>query len=223
MKRFYIQCVPIRRGLTGREYLAQYIDEVFPSVKFYSLFTNGLVEFGYLEGDDENLCNALAVCENIFSMQRLFLEEFRGAAKLYWKSLSSFDGEPTQTLEDLFNLHSIEIPTNFLNDIKAYKIKLLKEKVKKEFYDYNDLVANIAKEILLLTEYRETLTSEQATRLDSAIDSMKSIYSADDCLDALEEDISKINSIMPNYYATKSLIQNAIDTTSLIEIDIIGT
>jgi len=49
MKRFYVECTPIRRGLTGREYLAQRVDEVFPPAKFRPLFENGMIEFGYLQ------------------------------------------------------------------------------------------------------------------------------------------------------------------------------
>jgi hypothetical protein len=224
MKRFYIECTPIRRGLTGREYLAQHIDEVFPNSKFYPLFNNGIIEFGYLEGNDEDLCNVLSFCENIFSMKRIFIEEFRGAAKLYWSAPIGIDGTATQTIEEFFDLYSIDTTSmNILSDVKSYKIKLLKEKVKREFFDYNDIVANLAKEIMLLNEYRSTLDAGQEARLDAALDAMKLIYSVDDCLDAIEEDIVLINSVMPDYYSTKTAIQNAEDLDTLNNIDIIGS
>lgn len=223
MKRFYVECTPIRRGLTGREYLAQHVDEVFPTAKFTPLFDNGMIEFGYLEGDDEALCNVLSFCENTYAMKRLFVEEFRGAANLFWNAPMDMDGTATQTIEAFFASHTVEVSTNLLTDAKAYKIKILKEKIKREFFDYNDMVANMAKEIMLLSEYRDTLDGPQTIRLDAALDAMKLIYSADDCLDAIEEDITAINAVMPGYYSTKTSIQNATTLEDLNNIDLIGS
>ena len=222
MKRFYVECTPIRRGITGREYLRQHVAECFPAAEFTPLFENGMIEFGYLEGDDETLCNVLSFCENAFAMKRIFVEEFRGAAKLYW-SAPIIEGLDNQTLEEFLEVNNVEASVSLLNDAKAYKIKMLKEKIKREFFDYNDMVANIAKEIMLLTEYRNTLDSTQEARLDAALAAMAVIYSPDDCLDAIEEDIAIINSVMPDYYTTKLAIQNAIDLDALNAIDIIGS
>jgi len=224
MKRFYVECNQIRRGLTGREYLAQHVDEVFPTAKFYPMFANGIVEFGYLEGDDESLCNVLSFCEHTFAMKRLFVEEFRGAAKLYWSHIPSEPEGAEVTIEEFLASHSIDATSsNLITDAKLYKVKLLKEKVKREFFDYNDMVANMVKEIMLLSEYRDTLDGPQTVRLDAALDAMKLIYSADDCLDAIEEDIAAINEVMPGYYATKTEIQNATTIEDLNNIDLIGS
>ena len=220
MKRFYIEYTPIRRGLTGREYLGQYIDENFSSTKFYPVFSNGFIEFGYIEGDDEMICNVLSFCEKIYAMKRLFVDEFRGAAKLYWIYIPPA-GEPEKTVEDLFIEHSIEASISLLNDAKAYKIKMLKETVKKEFRDYNDIVANIAKEILLLEEYRSLLSEAQTTRLDAALTSMKNIYDVESCLAALEEDVEILNTYMPDYYSTKTEISDALDFDALDNINIV--
>lgn len=223
MKRFYIECTPIRRGLTGREYLAQHVDEAFPGSKFHPMFNNGIIEFGYLEGSDDGLCNILSFCEKSFAIKRLFVEEFRGAAQLYWIAPEPLEGDDPMTVAEYLALYSVPASTSLLNDAKSYKIKLLKEKVKKEFFDYNDIVANLAKEIMLLTEYRDSLDASQTARLDAALASMASIYSIDDCLDAIEEDIAAINSVMPDYYSIKTSIQNALDIDALNNIDIIGS
>lgn len=225
MKRYYVECTPIRRGLTGREYLAQYIDESFPTAKFYPLFDNGLIQFGYIEGNDETLCNVLSFCEKIFAMNRLLIEEFRGAAQLYWTSsvpIMGMDGT-AQTIAEFFISNNIEPTSNILNDVKAYKVKLLKEKVKRDFSDYNDLVANMAKEVLLLAEYKPTLDAGQLVRLNNALAIMKSIYTAETCLTSLEEDIAILSNFMPSYYNTKISIANATTIEQLNSIDIIGS
>jgi hypothetical protein len=222
MKRFYVECTPIRRGLTGREYLAQHVDEVFAPAKFRPLFENGIIEFGYLQGNNESLCNVLSFCEYTFGMKRLFRREFRGAAKLYWTSPTPNEGEEAQTLEEFLASHSIKASKSFLNDAKAYKIKMLKEKTKREFSDYNDMIANLSKEIMLLTEYRNELNAAQQIRLDAALDAMRLIYSPGDCLDAIEEDIALITAVMPGYYNTKMEIRNAMNINALNNIDIIG-
>lgn len=214
MKRFYIECSPIRRGLTGREYLGQHIDAVFAPTKFYPVFDNGLIQFGYLEGDDDSLCNVLSICGNLFAAKRLFVEEFRGAARLY------LDIDAT-SLNALFIEHSTEATSDILNDVKSYKNKLLKEKVKREFSDYNDLIANIAKEILLLEEYRSSLDGAQTARLEAALTTLKSIYDVETCLSALEEDVSKISSYMPSYYSIKTSLSDSTSLEDLKNISLI--
>jgi len=216
MKRYYIECVPIRRGLTGREYLSQHIDEFFSPVKFYSLFNHGLIQFGYVEGNNETLCNVLSSCEKIYGMQRLFVDEFRGAAKLYWTGTA-------EELAALFAKHSIQSPSNGLKDAKSYKIKLLKEKIKREFTDYNDLISNVIKSILLLEEYRSSLDAGQTARLENALTTMKSIYDVETCLTALEGDVSKLSSFMPDYYSIKNKIKKSNSLKKLNDVDLIDS
>jgi len=213
MARFYIEYTPARRGLTGREYLGQSLDETFPDVSFTGLFSNGLIEFGYVEAESEQMCNVLNFYENSFSIKRLFTDEFRGAGVLY----SNLD---STALADLFLEHDITAGDSDLDDAKAYKTKMLKEVTKKRFNDYNDLVANISKEILLLEEYKDTLDAGQTTRLENALTSLKGIYDAETCLQALEEDVTKIAVSMPQYYSTKTSINNAtsIEDLNLIEL-----
>jgi len=214
MARYYIEYTPARRGLTGREYLGQSLDETFPDVSFTGLFSNGLVEFGYLEGETDQLCNVLNFCENSFSVKRLFTDELRGAGVLY----SNLD---STSLSDLFLDHSITAGDDDLTDAKTYKTKLLKEATKKQFDDYNDLIANITKEILLLEEYKSALDGAQTTRLETALASLKGVYSAETCLQALEEDVAKVLVFMPDYYSTKTSINDATTIEELNLIDLV--
>jgi hypothetical protein len=214
MTRFYVEYTPIRRGLTGREFLAQHLDETFPEVSFTGVSSNGFVEFGFLEGSTEQLCNVLNFCERSFAIKRLFIEEFRGAIYLY----SKLDNTEINTL---FSNYGIMISTP-LSDAKAYKSKLLKEVTKKQFNDYNDLVANLTKEFLLLQEYKTELTISQTERLNSAIASMKTIYDVETCLKALEKDVEKVQTYMPFYYSAKLSIENSTSIEDLQNIDLVS-
>lgn len=223
MKRIYVEYTPIRRGLTGREFLGQYIDENFPDTKYYDICSNGLIHYGYIESESNNFLDVLCFCENEFAMKRLFVDEFRGAVKLYWIQPIDFDDTTSSyTITQLFTDNDVTLPTDILSDVKAYKIKQLKEFTKKQFSDYNDLVANLTKQILLLVEYKDDLTTEQTTRLNTALATIESLYDPETCLQALEDDITKLGSLMPSYYTIKQSISSALTIDDVNNIDLLG-
>ena len=223
MERFYVEYTPVQRGLTGKLYLAQYLDEHFSNVKFTGLFTNGLIEFGYIESNHEDISNVMDLCSKGFNVKRLFIEEFRGAGRLFWNEpIDHETGEPTgYTITNLFSDHDIENNVSYLDDVRSYKTKLLKVLTKNKFGDYNDLVANLTKQMLLLQEYKDGLDVDQLVRYDNIITAIKSIYSAETCLTAMEEDMAIAGSIMPGYYEKKAELYNATTLDAIKSISLI--
>ena len=46
--KFYFKYIPSRRGLTGAEYLPQWLEEYYPDTRFQSVVSDGFAEFGIL-------------------------------------------------------------------------------------------------------------------------------------------------------------------------------
>ena len=220
--RFFIKCTSNRISSTGMLYLAQHIDEFYSAVKYYPIVRDSFDEYGYIEGAGDVLSKALNACKYDFGVDRLFEEEFIGAVVAFFQpQVDPETEEITETLKQLldkfsFNYQSLESgAVNEVYHVRQFKTKLFKEITKNKFNDYNDLIANMSKILLLLNEYEPTITTAQRTRLDACMTVMKSIYTVDTCLDALEEDIAKMGAVMPGYYTAKTQI-NILDTVETI-------
>lgn len=217
--RFFIKCTSNRVSSTGMIYLAQHIDEFYSDVKYYPIVRDNFDEYGYIEGSGDVLSKAINACKYDFGVDRLFEEEFIGACIAFFNPRTELNHETgeeevTETLKDMldkfsFNYTSLEDGSvNEVYHVRQYKTRLFKEITKNKFNDYNDLIANLSKILLLLNEYSGSLTTAQQTRLDICMNVMKSIYDVDTCLGALEEDISKMGAVMPGYYTAKTTINS---------------
>ena len=221
--RIYITCQPLRISSTGTIPLAPHIDEFFPTCKYTPVcrHEDQYTDFGYLEGTGTELSNVLRFCTKGFNVERMFEDEFVGAVALYYNPVTDpVDGITPPTLKQLLDQHSISYEldgtdVDVLYHAKKYKVFEFKTICRYKFEDYNDLVANIAKEILLLNEYKSSLTTDQQSRLSDAITTMKNVYSAESCLSALESDVAKISAILPGYYSAKSSVEGLADLSSI--------
>lgn len=215
MARFYLMNQPLRMTMTGHIHLPGHIRRHFPGVTYTSLCLNNYTDFGLLEGSGLKLSEALTFCAKSFNVERIFEDEFVGALCLYWDEEKDPEtGEVTKTLKQLLDEFSVSYTDDGSGNIdkvyhaKRFKKKEFKQICKNEFNDYNDLIANVSKSMMLLNEYRDGLNSAQQTRLDNVLTAMKSIYDIDTCLDAMEADVSNISTIMPDYYTAKSNLDN---------------
>jgi len=219
--RMYITTQPIRISSTGTIPLASHVDEFFSTCKYTPLcqHDDNYTEFGYVEGTGSELSNILKFCGRGFNTKRMFESEFVGALALYYNPMTDPESEEvTKTLKQLLDENSVTYTVDgsdvdVIYHAKTYKLFEFKTICKNQFADYNDLIANISKEILLLTEYKADLSTEQQTRLTTVIDTMKTIYDEETCLAALEEDVANVASILPEYYTAKT----TVDGLSTIE------
>ena len=217
MSKFFVSSQPYRMSPTGYIHLAQHIDEFFPSCTYTNLVQadDGYTNFGVLEGSGTDFSRVLEFCSKGFNLERIFKDELIGAMALYFTDeIDPETEEVTKTLTDVLNAQSITFidsgdgTVDKVAHAKIYKMKEFKAICKNEFNDYNDIFANLTKTILLLNEYKVDLTTEQSNRLDTALVAMKSIYSVDTCLAAMEFDISTVSNIMPGYYTAKDAVEN---------------
>jgi len=216
--RFYVKCTANRVSSTGCIFLAQHIDKFYSATKYIPIVTDGFDEYGFIEGTGDVLSKTMNSCKYDFSMERLFEEEFVGACVAFFNErINPMTKEVEETLKQMLDKHSITYQEDGDNvdqvyHIRKFKTKLFKEITKNKFNDYNDLIANMSKILLLLNEYNSELTESQQTRFNVCMSSMKSIYDAETCLGALEEDITKMSSVMPSYYTAKNQITNVLTT-----------
>lgn len=214
MARFYITNQPFKLTYSTLYHLSEHIRTWFSDVSYQEVCWNYNTAYGILEGSGDKLSEVFTFCSKSFNLERIFEDEFIGALSLYWEDQVSVDPETEEetvikTLAQLLDEFSISYTTDGSGNVdrvhyaRYYKKKLFKQICKNEFNDYNDLIANISKSVILLNEYKGSLDATQQSRLDSVLTAMKSIYDIDTCLNAMEEDIANISTIIPDYYTAK--------------------
>jgi len=223
--RMYLRYVPLTVNFTGAEYIQQYIDEHYkPTVTWESIISDGVHHYGYLSSSDgDMLAKALQAVEGRYSASRLTEQEFIGACYLLYNPAPARDEDPIRPiptpLEFLQNVIGRAIgETEAITAAKYFKRFLFKEVVRKLFPDYNDLIADITKSVVLLLGYSNELTSEEQATVDSLMTTLKQVYTKEMCLDALQSLTTKLQGILASYYQDVERLQTA---TTKEEIDAI--
>jgi hypothetical protein len=108
--------------------------------------------------------------------------------------------------------------TEAITAAKQFKRFLFKEVVRKLFPDYNDLMADITKSVVLLLGYNNELTSEEQATVNSLMTTLKQVYTKEMCLNALQSLTTKLQEILASYYQDVVRLQTA---TTKEEIDAI--
>lgn len=214
--RMYLRYVPLTVNFTGAEYIQQYIDEHYkPTVTWESIISDGVHHYGYLSSSDgDMLAKALQAVEGRYSASRLTEQEFIGACYLLYNPAPVRDEDPIRPiptpLEFLQNVIGRAIEeTEAITAAKYFKRFLFKEVVRKLFPDYNDLIADITKSVVLLLGYSNELTSEEQATVDSLMTTLKQVYTKEMCLDALQSLTTKLQGILASYYQDVERLQTA--------------
>jgi len=205
--RIYGSAGSIRRGLTGREFLSQYLYEYYPAISWEVVISDGVKEFGFLEGDSNELAKAIVVFEHQFAFVRLTELELAGAIEFIYNPQTGSmpdGGDPPSTI-DLLNLNTITVPGDLLDAVKAYKVISLKQILRKKFCDDNDAIADMAKINAITGLYEDNeLTSEQIARRDALKANLKAIYTIDMCLDGGDNMVALLSNNVVGYYIAKA-------------------
>ena len=200
MKRFYIRYTPVRSGLTGFEYLAQYLDHYFPGIKYYGVISDGLIEYGYIEGTGDALSKAIQTCADKFSIKKFEENIFVGYCYPLYNPILNDETEPP-TFEQFMESHNINITEDLLDLVKKAKKEEFKEIVKKEFYDWNDSIADVSKAASLLSLYSDVdYSPEQLIKKDELLGRIKQIYTLDVCLQGMENLVELLETVLLPYY-----------------------
>lgn len=217
--KFYIRYTPVRSGLTGMENLPQYLDKYFSGVSYTGVVKDGLVEYGYIEGSGDILSKAIQTCSEKFSIKRIFEKEFIGFCYPLYNPSTDEDEETPPTFSEMMERHGITVPDDVLPNVKAAKKEEFKEIVKREFYEWNDSIAEVSKTAMLFSLYSDDdFTSEQITKRDDLVSRMKNVYTPDLCLTGLENLVYLLEEVLVPYYEAKQEVDDAEDTDSALDI-----
>ena len=209
MANFYIKYTPARRGLTGAEYLPQYLEDSFPSVTYDDIASDGTVHFGILSGSGDDLSKVLALIEGKFSAFRLNEDELIGYCYMNYNPQPMMDGETPPTFEEMMQSHGITV-TDTLEPVKLAKINLFKEISRKRCEPDNDSLADLAKCVTLLNCHYDDLTTEEKTAVDANISTLKNYYNKQTCIDAFDKMVNvTLGSILTTYYQKKLDVMGA--------------
>lgn len=215
--RFYYQYSPLRRGLTGYEYIGQFIDENYPNCQWIEVINSDFIHYGILQSTNpDELAKAMQAIEGRFSAKRLTFEEFVGAVYLTYNPLQITmpdipeDEQRVITIEQFLANYNIYVDNNNLLDYaKQYKKKLFKEVLRKKFNDTEDSVADLMKFVVLLNLHKDSLTQEQLQQVNLLTNALKQIYPVEVCIEGLQETVHMLATILGKYYIIRVALEQA--------------
>ena len=210
MSKYYFKYIPGRRGLSGSEMLAPWLDEFYPGVTFNPVINDGMAEFGIIEGSGDIFPKAMAAIEGRFSCARLTETVFIGIVSKYYNPIA-MDGMTVPTLDEYLTGLGITPPVDKLPNVKAAKQELLKEIAKKKFSNLNDTSADLAKIIALLNLHYTDLTVGEKAQVDATTTTLKAIYSKSVCIAAYDRMVGELNSVLVPYYTAMMSVSAASD------------
>ncbi len=218
MTKFFIKYTPARLGITGAEYLPQFLEENFPTVTFDSVISDNFVYYGILEGTGDLFSNSLTTILGRFSAVRLFKEEFIGICFKLYNPAPDLDNTTPPTFSEFMQQHNITTTNEeALEFYKKYRTSNFKEISKRKCEDDNDGIADLGKCVALLTVYYDILTPEEKTIVDLNINKLKQAYTKESCIKGLDKMVNDtLIGRLSGYFEAKTLVDNA---TTVEEID----
>ena len=216
--RIYFYSVPKKIGPTQHERLRQRIKQMkLNDINMEIVIMDGDNEIGYLEGSKDDLRLVTKYLFKEYNVKKFdTIEQFYGACYyVFGDSQVAYNHLPdeekiTITIEDFMSDNGFtDFDTNLkLEYLKAYKIFLLKEDIRNQLMDSDDSLADIFKVFLAKTIWYDSMSSEQKTDVDNAINTIKNVYSMDSCINAvlrMADNANKVNEYYNNKQSLDSL------------------
>ena len=221
MAKIYIKYTPVKAGLTGAEFLAPFLDEHFNGVTFTGIVSDDMNHYGYIEGTGDLLSKALMSIQGRFSIVKLTENDIIGFAKNLYNPTAIMDGDTPPTFVEFMATHNITV-TDELDAVKASKKVLFKEVAKKQFDDYNDLIADVCRVVTLFTQHYNDLDAPTKASVDANITTLKTIYDQASCVASFDKMVTDLSNILTNYYTAKSNLESSVDIDSANAVEYNG-
>lgn len=220
MATFYFKYIPVRRGLTGSEFLAQWVDENYPTLTFQDAISDGIAKFGVLSGDGETMSKAISSIEGKFSAVRIPEDVFIGVCKKYYNPVAMPGMPDPPSFADYMLTLGITVPGDTLPNYKKHRQELLKEMAKKRFSNPNDSLADLARSTVLLTLWYPELTPGEKADVDADIATLKAIYTKASCIASFDSMVNELATILSSYYTAKTNIEAAVNEAGVDAVSI---
>ncbi len=217
MTQFYIKYSPARIGLTGSEYLPQFLDQHYPGVTFNGVISDSFIHYGILTGTGDIFSNSITTILGKFSVIRLTETEFIGNCFKIYDPTPIGDDTPPTFVEFMARYGITTTDVEALEAYKLSRINLFKEISKKKCEDDNDSIADLAKCVTLLNGHYPTLTAPEKAAVDADMGTLMAIYSKTTCIGAFNKMIHDVLlGRLQTYYTAKVSVDSA---TTIAEID----
>jgi len=218
MADIYIKYTPIRRGLTGAEFLAGFLDEHHPNVTWSGIISSGMAEYGKISGSGDDLTSALLNIEGRFSIAKLDETQLVGLCNMAYTPIDPpmpEDGTALTFIE-FMDTHGITV-TDELAAVKKGKRFLFKEGIKKFLQPNNDNISALTKAVVLHLFHYDNLSVGDKAQVDSDTTALVAIYSEAMCVSAYTDLVSELQSTLADYYSavvsleSQTTVEDAID------------
>lgn len=216
MTTLYIKYSPSRRGLTGTEYLAGFVDEQYPTVSFSEVISDGFNRFGILSGSGDDLSKMLMAASDRFSIKQLSELEFIGYCRANYNPIE-MDGETPPTFSEFMSSFGISV-TDELVAVKEMKKNMFKEIVRKKLETDNESIADIMKALLLLVVHYDNLSQNDKDIVDAKTTQLKNVYSASKCITSYSSFVDDIVAVVDSYYDSVNSLESQNDVSSALSI-----
>lgn len=201
--RLYLKYIPMRRGLTGLEYIPNFLDEVgYTSVTWETVITDGIIQYGFLNGEGDEFSKALLGIEGRFSPLKITEKEFIGICRsLYNETTTGPDGVRVPTFISFMASFNIVIHASEIVDcVKEMKRLFFKEIIKKRIQGDNDTLSAITKSLTLFFFHYPNLTIAEKKIVDKTTEKLKMIYPKAACISDYVQFVAELEMILSGYY-----------------------
>ena len=216
MADIYIKYTPMRRGLTGVEFLAGYLDEHHSGVTFSGIISDGMNEYGTISGTGDDLNKALLDIQGRFSVAKLDEDQLVGLCKMAYNPVDPPIDGTALTFIEFMDTHGITV-TDELASVKKGKRFLFKEAIKKFLQPDNDNISALTKAVVLHLFHYDNLSVEDKAQVDTDTTAMLEIYTEAMCVSAYHDMVTELQTSLADYYTavinleSQSTVEDAID------------
>ncbi len=223
--KFYYKYMPVRRGLTGSEYIAQWLMTTFPTITWRDVISDGDTKYGFISGTGDEFSKAVQAIEGRFSAQRLQEHVFFGMCKMIFDKIPEIIGPidfgiPKYTFDQLLDDFDAPLKTDtyILYCVKSAKKNLFKEISKRVFDDNNDSIADLAKSIVAISLHYDDMSEELKDQVDGDIILLKSIYTPEVAAHGLHVLVASLQNILVDYYTAIQQVDAAQTVDAVTDI-----
>jgi hypothetical protein len=196
----------------------------YSGVTYTNVISDGIADFGILEGTSDNLSRCISSINGKFSVTWLSEPVFIGVVIHNYNPVPVRDPLSGQTItpptvEEFLATYGITI-TDKLAAYKEYKFSLLNEQTfKLVSTDPFVMIHSIVRAIILYNFYYNDLTSDQKAIVDADTTTLKTLYPADLCISDIHDMVNVLNSV---YSIGKQKVMEIYAATSIEQLDAIN-
>jgi len=196
----------------------------YPGVTYTNVISDGIADFGILEGTGASLSKCISSINGKFSVTWLSEAAFIGVVIHNYNPVPMQDPISGQTItpptvEEFLATHGITV-TDKLAAYKEYKLSLLNEQTfKMVSTDPFVMIHSIVKAIILYNFHYNDLTPEQKAIVDADTTTLKTLYPADLCINDIHSMVDVLNSV---YTLGKQKVMEILTATTIEQLDAIN-